>query len=241
MRSEISFDDGPITGFTKPHTYETITVLGKSFSPGGDTVIYRVKRDTYIPKKCESCTAFNSTDTTVNKYTNLDMPAVHNNYTICYGIADTMYVKWGKKVWEKHPTPKDSCFEADAETTYFMEGVGGPFYTRMELSGPWKAELLLSYFKKTDGSTSGFREGDKPKRNLAFSFSVFPNPAENSIAIQSSEKYKTVSITDMTGRVLISSDSYCRSIDVSTLEQGMYLINLCTSDYKVYTEKVVKR
>ncbi|MEO5642186.1 MAG: T9SS type A sorting domain-containing protein [Bacteroidia bacterium] len=63
--------------------------------------------------------------------------------------------------------------------------------------------------------------------------SVFPNPASSSVEIKfSKESNATFTLTDLAGKVVFTGKSQGRSarIDVSTLPQGVYLLNVVTEE-----------
>lgn len=76
---------------------------------------------------------------------------------------------------------------------------------------------------------------ENPESNI---ISIFPNPANNLIKIQSVNGISSVAIYDMLGKNVIKDDD--NSIDVSSLSQGMYIIRITDSNQKAYTSKFIK-
>ena len=63
----------------------------------------------------------------------------------------------------------------------------------------------------------------KNKNNL----NIFPNPTQNLLYVRSTEKYKTIKIVDARGvLVKMHGAAYQKGIDVSTLQPGIYFIEL---------------
>ncbi len=58
------------------------------------------------------------------------------------------------------------------------------------------------------------------------SFHVYPNPTSQVLRIKSSMNYDAVLIYDIQGKLMISQSGMEKSIDVSSLESGMYLIQI---------------
>lgn len=58
------------------------------------------------------------------------------------------------------------------------------------------------------------------------SFHVYPNPTSQALKIKSSMNYDAVLIYDIQGKLMISQSGMEKSIDVSSLESGMYLIQI---------------
>ena len=76
---------------------------------------------------------------------------------------------------------------------------------------------------------------------LANSISIYPNPTNYELKVESEFKINNVEICDLTGRVvLIPHSSFLNSINVSSLPQGVYLVKIYT-DKGVVTQKVVKK
>lgn len=64
--------------------------------------------------------------------------------------------------------------------------------------------------------------------NETLAFSVYPNPAQNEIKVAGVEGI--VSITDMSGKMLISTQLNNSAIDISTLSAGSYIISVANND-----------
>lgn len=74
-------------------------------------------------------------------------------------------------------------------------------------------------------------------------FSVFPNPAHSSIAIEGITQYPTeVTISDINGSVLSKQviTSANQTINILSLNNGLYLINM-TNEQETITEKFIKQ
>ncbi|WP_462251106.1 T9SS type A sorting domain-containing protein [Ekhidna sp.] len=73
----------------------------------------------------------------------------------------------------------------------------------------------------------------------ASAFRIFPNPTSNELKIQDSG-LNYVEILDLNGRIIKSIKDPKNSIDVTSLEEGVYLLKFRVDD-QVYTQKFVKR
>ncbi|MCL1942039.1 MAG: leucine-rich repeat domain-containing protein [Candidatus Azobacteroides sp.] len=74
---------------------------------------------------------------------------------------------------------------------------------------------------------------------LANQLSIFPNPAQNDLFINSELQIEKVEIYSLTGALLLSENNFVEKISVSGLSQGVYLLKVYT-DKGVVTGKVVK-
>ena len=72
-------------------------------------------------------------------------------------------------------------------------------------------------------------------QNLS-SVQVYPNPAQNTLYIMSSETVEEVSVYDISGRMLQQTTNPSTSIDVSSLANGIYLVKVRTA-----TGETIKR
>lgn len=88
-----------------------------------------------------------------------------------------------------------------------------------------------------DCTTTGINE-----TNNNLSISIYPNPANNMVTIQSDGKPTQVSLYDLTGRQVISTQmrGVKNNLDVSALSQGMYVIQFQESE-KFYQTKFIKQ
>jgi len=73
------------------------------------------------------------------------------------------------------------------------------------------------------------------------SFSIYPNPAKNTLNVSAATAIDQVSIFDLTGRRVLQATPKAASfsLDVSNLNKGMYLVSLKAGD-KEMTTKLVK-
>jgi acetyl esterase/lipase len=83
--------------------------------------------------------------------------------------------------------------------------------------------------------------GIKELANLSSKLSVFPNPAKEELNIQLPVNMKSVSIVDMMGREVLTSEakSMNAKMDISSLTQGLYFVNVKTVDGRNAVKRVV--
>lgn len=77
----------------------------------------------------------------------------------------------------------------------------------------------------------------------ASQFQLYPNPAKDFITIDSKENQviKTVSIVDVQGRNVFTSNTQTERISVANLQQGMYFVTLETEAGAITTKKFIKQ
>ena len=74
-------------------------------------------------------------------------------------------------------------------------------------------------------------------------FSIYPNPAKNTLYLESNGVYKKIEyyIYDILGRLVSNSEvSFNRQLDISNLKVGTYILRMQSSDGLVFSEKFIK-
>lgn len=69
---------------------------------------------------------------------------------------------------------------------------------------------------------------------------VFPNPFNNSLQIESNTTFKTMELYDVLGKQIFNQN-FENQINTSNLAQGIYLLRLITEDGEVVIKKVVRK
>lgn len=94
-------------------------------------------------------------------------------------------------------------------------------------------------------TTTTFLNFDMPsgleEYNQAQMVKVHPNPFDNSFVIQSDKKIESVSILDMTGRILIHQLYFDGSIPAGDLPKGIYMLKVYLKDGEAVTLPVQKK
>jgi hypothetical protein len=72
------------------------------------------------------------------------------------------------------------------------------------------------------------------------SFSLYPNPATNQLSIDTELVINNLSIVDLTGKTITTTNQPTKLVDVSNLPSGIYFINV-TTDENTITKKFVKQ
>ena len=72
--------------------------------------------------------------------------------------------------------------------------------------------------------------------------SLYPNPVKKDLFVKTPSEKSTINIYSLQGSLLKSIPAYqsYEQIDVSTLQSGVYLVKISSSDGKVYAGKFVK-
>ena len=233
---------GGTTGATRPPTFETKMILSKIYSKNKDTIVYSIKRDNYTVKNCDNCNPISSTDTINLIVTDLTNAVSVYNRSSC-GFLDKVYKGYGGLlVWESFAKQDTSChnFEAASYTTQYVQGVGGPFYTVSDPSGPYYGAYLLVYYKNIFGSWGSIYTSIKDEESFTSHIEFFPNPTNGLFYITSMEEFVKFDIVDLSGVLLKTNNIINHSIDISDLNPGLYLVNIYTKELRKVTKKIQK-
>ncbi|HIC31188.1 MAG TPA: T9SS type A sorting domain-containing protein [Flavobacteriaceae bacterium] len=95
-------------------------------------------------------------------------------------------------------------------------------------------------FDQVSASFTYFSLGTETFLTNDNSFSVYPNPAKNVINIKGNNNLSNVSVYDLTGKKVISQNNLINNkLDVTSLNSGIYLLNLKTDKGAIITKKIV--
>jgi hypothetical protein len=86
---------------------------------------------------------------------------------------------------------------------------------------------------KLGASPTGLKE---PETSL----SIYPNPATDFLQLPATTTYSQVTVSDLSGKVLLSQSTPAKRLDVSTFSAGIYIISLQQQD-KVQHVRIVKK
>jgi hypothetical protein len=98
-----------------------------------------------------------------------------------------------------------------------------------------------SYYFIDDVSVRRIEPPNGVKDSEMYGFDIYPNPATTTVAIShnSNRRISTVTITDLSGRELQSHGGAVREIDVSGLNNGVYMARAQFENGAVAVRKLV--
>jgi len=86
-----------------------------------------------------------------------------------------------------------------------------------------------------------FAEASAIEKTLPDFVKIYPNPASNSLSIQTSQgTVKSITIVNLQGQVVLEIENITDNISLSTLKAGAYLVQL-DIDGIIYTQKIIKQ
>jgi hypothetical protein len=129
------------------------------------------------------------------------------------------------------------------------DAIGDEFGRDISLSQDGGTVVIgaLQYIYQQSGTESGYAKVYDIS-NLVLSiedlkinkFIIYPNPATETIQINPIEYIKELSIFDSLGRLVLRSFDIQETIDISSLQRGVYYVNLIDKNKKMSTIKLIK-
>jgi hypothetical protein len=217
-----------------PPIYETDSIAERWTSKLGDTIFYKIKHTYFRAPSCQGCNAEVVVSTVKMEVTDLDSIVKHENKTMEMEFHDSFYsVFCNKNVWAKVPGKLDSFwFEPVYHYTYFVEGLGGPyFHIEYRRSLPWFNDRQLTYFKKNGVECGNFVSGIKKLKQMNFEISILPNPCSDYALLKfpKSMNHATLSVHSIDGKLLRRIDEIQGMeyvFETEGLKPGIYIITI---------------
>jgi len=110
-------------------------------------------------------------------------------------------------------------------------GIGNAVNGNGEPSGDGASSATLSISEEIMSSNSNFIDG--------ISMNIFPNPAIDFIKISAELDIKSVSLFNIQGQMVLSTEDVKNNIKIENLNAGFYLIQVLFSNNKVASQKFI--
>lgn len=149
-----------------------------------------------------------------------------------FGRGDTIYMT----VWSPAP-PATVEIEVDSaglglsNNPDFSEMVSNtPISVTKSIKG-WKLAIPMELYSTRvikilrNGTPAGIWTNTMSKDNEV---QIYPNPAKSIVNLKSSHEIKTIELSDLSGKILMNILHPQNTIDVSSLQKGMYLLRVST-------------
>jgi hypothetical protein len=243
-RQIYDFEPGDVFHYSYTHNsppvYTLRTILSRSDSSMGDTLIYEVLDTVY------SLGQVPNWNMEIHKrritYTRLDSLPQPGDQTVGpYGVliersADSFYCGWANAYrWSNAPDTvtmlgrkwyEETCAEGRGKQLVYQLGNNDIIYS------------LLSYYAKMDGC-----EGGNPIQNPNNASNrdlqppevyIFPNPANDWLHIAGGRLFTEYQILDQAGRNLANGRLLGNSLNISVLKPDVYSLVLCSAAGRCY-------
>lgn len=240
-RQVYNFSPGDVMQTTNKYTqspgppiYETDSITERWTSKLADTIYYKTKHTYYRAPSCQNCTAELIVSDRKMVITDLDSIVNHENKTWQREFHHSFYTMFcSKNVWAKVPGKLDSVwFEPVAHYTYFVEGLGGPYFEiQFQKQNLWFNDLQLTYSKKNGVECGNFVAGIEKLNQMKFEISISPNPFSDitSLKFPKNMNDATLTIHSLDGKLLRSIDKIQgmeNSLNKDNLMPGVYIISI---------------
>ena len=139
--------------------------------------------------------------------------------------ADRGIYQWNSALatWDFVPSTAASIENWDGMT--HMQFLDGEIYANWAYNGTWQV-----------GGVVGLEESTLTDNDLK----LYPNPTNNLLNIQSSEKVERLAIVDLGGNLVYEKTQPSESVDVNHLKSGVYLVIIETTN-STQTTKIIKQ
>ena len=75
----------------------------------------------------------------------------------------------------------------------------------------------------------------------AFEFSVYPNPSTNFLNVKTQENLSSLQVLDKLGKSIIMKKEVKETLDISTLNKGVYFLKLTSDNGLISTKRFIKK
>lgn len=197
--------------------YEDFSVI-KTDLERGKTYPITINAQTYNSSSTQALTAFidwnqNGFLGDVGEIYNLGKVNASNGNTITYQLSVPLTANLG-----------------DTKVRIISEAFNYPTYSCSVFDQGQAEDYTFTILKETLAVT----ETDKKISTI-----IFPNPAKDMVNIKNDKGLKKAEVIDMNGRKVMESTS--KTIDVSRLTTGQYVIKITFDDGKTDTQKLIKQ
>ena len=210
--------------------YSNVFIIEKYVSPSQDTIQYTkfIMKSTWYGN---DTIWYYSQDTTIETYTNPE----------AIFLADSVYFSpyYNRKIsWQDHSIPPYWI-----ESKYYADGCGLIKHNQREVQLPaYDIRYWMMYYKKSDqewGDPYTIVKTSESEQDIS-SLNIYPNPVRDIMHIASSESIIEIQIHDQFGRLAIASATNISTVDISSLDRGVYFLTVITKEGKS-CEKFVKQ
>jgi len=136
----------------------------------------------------------------------------------------------------------------DAQGDFYLAGTlnrGTDYFGPDSLSSPsWMPRSFVARYRYNTTGTCAYAALEVPQQHVPASESelkLSPNPARNTLSVQSSEPITTITITDLMGQTICSqlppANCLLQTIDVSAYPAGMYLVRINSREVRKWVKE----
>ncbi|WP_344831980.1 T9SS type A sorting domain-containing protein [Chryseobacterium ginsenosidimutans] len=131
----------------------------------------------------------------------------------------------------------DNTGEGQSETIAIPTLAGNTYYVNVGHYSGWSDEMEGAFTINISKNTLGTSDVKANKNNIK----LYPNPFTDVLNISDAANVKSVSVSDVSGRLVKVIDNPGSALHLGELKQGMYLMNLTMKDGSKQTIKTIKK
>ena len=213
----------------------TFTGYDLIFSEGG---IGDLNNDGFLDVQFGNNVYYNNAN--ANNWIKINLQGIQSNSN-GIGARVEIYGSWGKQIREirsghgfSHQSTMNAHFGIGTATEIYQVVIKWPSGTIDVINNP-----------NSNGALTVI-EGSFPLSSNTFitsQFKLYPNPSSDYITIQNGENIdiKTISIFSVNGKLVKKIEDITSKIKISELQEGLYVLNIATTDGLLYTENFIKK
>lgn len=227
-----------------PGTYDTDSILSKSWSVDSATVSYISHHFFYQPPAMMGDAPYFSNETITLSYTDLDSAATQfvHPQAYCATVLDSMALGaglCGTDAWDSWSDTEDTCFEAPGWSSRVVRGCGGPYYSYQTADNIyWKALVRFRKGNVVCGNSIPNSIEEITRSMLPY---TIPNPALDRVHVVNARPNAACSLFTADGRLIGNGNLENDELNVSALDPGTYFLRLNGSNGPVRDLRLVKR
>lgn len=131
----------------------------------------------------------------------------------------------------------DNAGQGQTETVSIPTLSGNTYYVNVGNYSGWSDELEGTFTININKNTLGTADVKANKNNIK----LYPNPFTDVLNISDATNVKSVSVSDVSGRLVRVIDNPGSTLHLGELKQGMYLMSLTMKDGSKQTIKTIKK
>ena len=213
----------------------TFTGYDLIFSEGG---IGDLNNDGFLDVQFGNNVYYNNPN--ANNWIKINLQGIQSNSN-GIGARVEIYGSWGKQIREirsghgfSHQSTMNAHFGIGTATEIYQVVIKWPSGTIDVINNP-----------NSNGALTVI-EGSFPLSSNTFitsQFKLYPNPSSDYITIENGENMdiKTISIYSINGKLVKKIEDITSKIKISELQEGLYVLNIATTDGLLYTENFIKK
>ncbi len=211
----------------------TFTGYDLPFGQGG---IADLNNDGFLDVQSSNMVYYNNGNP--NKWLKVRLQGVQSNRN-GIGARVEIYGAWGKQIREVRSG--EGFSNMSSLNIHFGIGTATSITKVVVI---WPSGLIDEIIDPSTNQSLFILEGSSPQLsvndNSAQAFTLYPNPAHETLSFNGPLQMRTAQVYDLAGKLVLSAAVEANSMDIRTLQSGTYVILLQDTDGNRHTQKFIK-